>query len=198
MRVVDIKCPACNGSYDGRLTSRFITCEYCGTRYALSAEELTALGFAEGDDILDSEDPDVALGEDDGFEPMDVFARDACAALKKAVRDDYFVSTDKIMRGLSIESGHEVYLIHDDTMFKSGKNGFAITSAGLYCREMGDRKSHFVSWSDFASGEKPEQDDSYIRQGATSVCYFSDNSDVLEDNLVPLYLRLHRHACKVS
>lgn len=199
MQVIAVRCPACGGSYDGRLTSRIVTCEYCGTRFALTEDELVALGLtdANGDGFVD-EDPEVALGEDTSHDPMDVFARETCVTSLKGVEDYYFKSSNKILRGLDIADGHEVYLIHDDTMFNSGKNGFAITSAGLYCREMGDRTAHFVSWDDFAKGGKPELADSYIRQDGMSVCYFSDNSDVLEDKLLPLYLRLYRHACKLA
>ncbi len=194
MQIVVVNCPACGGSYDGRLTSRFVTCEYCGTRFALSEDELNALGFTDADDDgLDDED----LEPDTSSDPMDVFAREACEASLKGVDESLFASSTKIVRGLNIRDGDDIYLIHDDTLFKSGKDGFAITSSGLYCREMGERSAHFVSWSDFAQGGKPELIDSYIRQDGTSICYFSDSNDVRDDVLVPLYRRLYRHACKV-
>ena len=97
-----------------------------------------------------------------------------------------------------IKAGDDVYLIHDDTMFKSGKNGFAITHSGMYCREFGDRTAHFVSWKDLACGEKPELDEySYIRQNGVSLCYFSDDDDLLEGKIFKLYQRLYNHARKV-
>ncbi len=82
-------------------------------------------------------------------------------------------------------------------MFKSGKNGFAITRDGLYCREIIERSSHFISWKDLAEGDELELDDSYIRLDGMSVCYFTDDSDVLKDGLLKLYQKLHNHARKI-
>ena len=89
----------------------------------------------------------------------------------------------------------DIYLIHDDTFFKSGKNGFAITYAGFYCREMSDKKAHFVSWEDFADRIDPELGvDGYIRQDGVSICYFTDDDDVLCNQLISLYRRLYTYA----
>ena len=195
MQIMSINCPACGGVYDGRITSRFIICEYCGTRYSLGADELAALGFTDADGDGYDDEVDIQPNEevDMSTDPMYQFARDACAKFldEHGNHLDSFESTRKILAGLGI-GGVEVYLIHDDTMFKSGKNGFAITSAGIYCREMGDRKAHFVSWDDFVQRKAPELVDSYIRQNGTSVCYFTDNNDC-RDDLLSLYQRLWRH-----
>jgi len=201
MQMITATCPACLGSFGGRVTSRYITCAYCGTRFALGKDELDAMGFVDADgDGFDDNDVDgfdAELEEDTGSDPMYIFARDACAALLEDVDASYFSSSNKIVRGLGITGG-EIYLIHDDTMFKSGKDGFAITSDGIYCREMGEKTAHFVSWEKLASGKALKLDGSYIRQGATSLCYFSDNSDVCEDELFPLFRRLYNHARRVS
>ena len=129
---------------------------------------------------------------DTSTDPMYAYARNLCAAFLASHANDNFESGRKILAGLGI-GGEEVYLIHDDTMFHSGKNGFAITSEGLRCRDFGDRAAHVVSWDAFSRGERPELDDSYVRQGDTTVCYFTDNEDTRED-LYRLYLRLWRHA----
>ena len=48
MEIITTNCPSCGAVYGGNITSRFITCEYCGTRFALSEDEARALGIIEG------------------------------------------------------------------------------------------------------------------------------------------------------
>lgn len=202
MEVVSINCPACGGIYGGRVTNRFIACEYCGTRFALGEKELQALGFRDVDgDGFDDEDyyeDDVLIDEDDGDStPMDDFACDACEAfLDETDEKSEFKSSPKIERGLGLNSGDEIYLIHDDTLFKSGKNGFAITQSGFYCREMFDSNARFISWETFARGGRPEVSDSYISQDETSIVYFTGNEDVRHE-LCDLCVRLWQHAKNV-
>lgn len=192
MEIITTNCPSCGAVYGGNITSRFITCEYCGTRFALSEDEARALGIIEGANpepqlVADPPAPEDAV-------PMYVFARDACEKFLKGVDEDSFESSAKIVRGLGIED-EDIYLIHDDTFFKSGKNGFAITYAGFYCREMSDKKAHFVSWEDFADRIDPELGvDGYIRQDGVSICYFTDDDDVLCNQLISLYRRLYTYA----
>ena len=192
MQVIATNCPSCGASYGGTVTGKYVTCEYCGTRFALSDDELAAMGVAGGDAGRG------AVEIDTGSDPMYVFARDACARFLREADESSFESSAKVLKGLGIQSDDEVYLIHDDTMFKSGKNGFAITREGIYCREMGDRTAHFVSWADFGAASEPEVDDSYIKQGRKSVCYFTDDSDVLEGELFSLYRQLYIHARKMA
>jgi hypothetical protein len=202
MRVVTLNCPACGGEYGGRISSRFITCEYCGTRFGLGKDELEALGFVDvdGDGFDDSHPLPSLAAEDVSDDPMDVFANNACTQfLRKHAGDrDCFKPSRKILAGLGID-GEAVYLIHDDTMFKSGKNGFAVTASGVYCREMGDKQAHFVSWGDLALGTEPQKDEdghSYVRQDGISLCYFSDN-DRCFVGLYTLFVRLWVHAKKM-
>ena len=194
MQTIAISCPACGGTYSGPLTGKFITCEYCGTRYSLSKDEIDALGLADAGDADEVPADDYV---DDSMAPMDEYASERCKAFLKRADQSSFTSSGKILRGLAIPDGSEVYLIHDDTMFKSGKNGFAITRDGLYCREIIERSSHFISWKDLAEGYELELDDSYIRLDGMSVCYFTDDSDVLKDGLLKLYQKLHNHARKI-
>ena len=194
MQTIAISCPACGATFSGPLTGRLITCEYCGTRYSLSKDEFEDLGLADAGDADEAPADDYV---DDGMAPMDEYASERCKAFLKRADQSSFASSGKILRGLTIPDGSEVYLIHDDTMFKTGKNGFAITRDGLYCREIIERSSHFISWKDLAEGDELELDDSYIRLDGMSVCYFTDDSDVLKDGLLKLYQKLHNHARKI-
>lgn len=204
MQMISANCPACGGSYGGRFTSRFVTCEYCGSRFALTQEELEAIGFVDSDgdgyddnDVAPKKDRRANKRDADDGTPMYAYARDECEKFLKRADESDFEETNKVKNGLDIKHGDDIYLIHDDTLFGSGKNGFAITREGIYCREFGDRSSHFVSWDEFAEGGEPELDDSYIRQDGTSLCYFSGDSDMRDNKLFPLFQDLYDHALRV-
>ena len=199
MRTLSAICPACGGVYDGKVTSRFITCEYCGTRFARTKDELEALGFvdADGDGFDDNDAFDGIVDVDESDAPMPEFAREACQAYLNIADKSYFLTSNKIVRGLGIAAGNEIFLIHDDTMFKTGKNGFAITREGMYCRNFGEKTTNFVSWQEFAKGQPLRLDGGYILQGHVSLCYFTDSTAVCESELMPLYRRLYNHARKV-
>ena len=62
---------------------------------------------------------------------------------------DSFTFTDKLRKGLRLPEDADVYLAHDDTFFKNGKNGFAITDRGFYCKELAG-STNFTSWDDLA------------------------------------------------
>lgn len=204
MQIISVNCPSCGGFYGGAFTSRFITCEYCGSRFALSKDELNALGFedADGDGYDDNDDAarakskskkKNAIPADAG--PLYEYARDQCRKfLEKNIADQSkFRSTSKVLQGLDIKSSDDIYIIHDDTLFGSGKNGFAITDNGIYCRELGDGSSHFVSWDDFTQGERPELDGNYVRQEGVSICYLTGD-DALRNGLFSMLKRLWDYA----
>ena len=192
MKVITLHCPSCGGRYDGAIKARFVTCEYCGTQFALDDEEYKSFlsNEAEAQEEFDSTE----YGQSSAS--MADYTRESCAYFLDEYGEDNFESSPKILRGLDIPGDEEVFLIHDDTFFNSGKNGFAITSRGMYCREMGDKKAHFVDWDDFKRRKEPQIDGSYIRSGSKSVAYFTDDSDRV-GNLEDLFLALYYHAQKV-
>ena len=53
---------------------------------------------------------------------------------------------------LKIPDNEEIYLAHDDTLLKSGKNGFALCGQGIYTRELWGTPQ-FVSWEEFINAE---------------------------------------------
>ena len=186
MQLLNVTCPSCGASVINRLNSRRVTCAYCGSQFILDGED--ADGFLKT--VKESPPEDEAL---DGLS-MSAFAARVCEEFLSSSDPDRFKDTPKIRNGLGIGDGETVYLIHDDTVLKSGKNGFAVTSRGLYCRGMFE-PAEFLDWNAFAKTEEPELADSYISCGRRKVCYFTDNKEVLSD-LAVLYERLHRHAGK--
>ena len=65
-------------------------------------------------------------------------------------------------------------------MFKSGKNGFAITQQEPYCRDMGDADTTLTNWDDLAHCKRLKLDGCHIRHEDKLVCYFADNSDMMD------------------
>lgn len=55
---------------------------------------------------------------------------------------------DNIINTLKIPSDDKIYLIHDDSWFKRGIEGFAVTSGGIYSRQARCQEV-FISWKEF-------------------------------------------------
>jgi hypothetical protein len=185
MKLIDMKCPSCCARLNIRAGSKIVRCEYCDSKFAIDDAE-----------ILDIFDSDEAEEEDDATAslPLAEYARKKCQDFLEDRPDakEYFTNTPKIVRGLDIPSGEDVYLIHDDTLFKSGKNGFAITERGIYCRPMGEAVL-FYSWDKFSSMAKPELQDSYVVCKGRRICYFTGSDDMKEE-MLKLFGILYRHA----
>lgn len=61
-------------------------------------------------------------------------------------------SFDALCATLGIPAGEVVYLCHDDSWFKRGKNGFALSERGIYTKPMGGDVV-FMTWKQFANGK---------------------------------------------
>ena len=59
---------------------------------------------------------------------------------------------DALRKYLQIPRGEEVFLIHDDTLFGTGKNGFALAQRGIYRKEIFG-SPELVTWQNFLLGE---------------------------------------------
>ena len=55
---------------------------------------------------------------------------------------------DNIINKLKIPADDKIYLIHDDSWFKRGIEGFAVTSRGIYSRQARCQEV-FISWKEF-------------------------------------------------
>jgi hypothetical protein len=186
MRLLNMTCPACGASIEN-ISGRVAICEYCESRYALEEEEAGA--FAGIDDEADDSDFD---GESSSLSMADYAAKVCADFIEEVGEGGSFRDTNKIRRGLEIRDGEDVYLIHDDTLLKSGKDGFAITDCGLHCRDMAEAPI-FVAWESFAKADSPRQDGSHILSGKKLICYFTDDANLMPD-LLSIYKKLHKHA----
>lgn len=184
MQLLELKCPGCGAVIDQKITSRIVTCQYCGSRFVLDGDEAEA--FIESNDDYHEEE------ERGSSASMADYASEVCEEfLENFDSGDRFKSSSKILDGLGV-GDEDVYLIHDDTLFKSGKNGFAITEDGIYCRDLWE-DAVFYDWAAFAEMEEPHADNGSIKCGDDIVCYFTCDDDVLPA-LKKLYKKLYKHA----
>lgn len=185
MKLIDMKCPSCCARLNIRAGSKIVRCEYCDSKFAIDDAEI--LDIFDDDEIEEEDDATASL-------PIAEYAHKKCQDFLEDRPDvqEYFKSTSKIVRGLEIPGGEDVYLIHDDTLFKSGKNGFAITERGIYCRPMGEA-ALFYTWDKFSNLPKPELQDSYIVSKGRRLGYFTGSEEIREE-VFQLFGNLYRHA----
>lgn len=74
-----------------------------------------------------------------------------CEELKKKLyKAREFEVTDNFKMTMGI-ADEKIYLGHDDSLFKNGKNGYVITNKGIFCREIWSNKTIFTSFTDLAN-----------------------------------------------
>lgn len=112
--------------YKGKMSDQYnkIYSEYTEyTRWKELLEEKAALGLQEICDLFES---------------------------KAGISND--AASEKLKKGLNISNDVFIYFAHDDSVFKNGKNGFAITNQGFFVREM-FKKPVFYSNDSLISAE---------------------------------------------
>ena len=96
-----------------------------------------------------------------------------------------------IISTLKISSSEKIYLIHDDSWFKRGKNGFAITDKGVHIHEVLGTVI-FVSWEEF---QEYEEISGGLRAGKKGKCraiaYITETEDMLQIEM--LLIAIHKY-----
>ena len=104
------------------------------------------------------------------------------------------VSLDQLRLYLKIPPRADVLLAHDDTWLKSGKNGFALASLGIYCREF-FVPPVFTSWDAFIRLDLKYLDrfpyNIYLSDDST-ICYFTADKKFLKSVLLPFWKDLQK------
>lgn len=81
--------------------------------------------------------------ENDIYKKIKWYCRDVVLRVRHKSKNDLkFHVANNLRYHLGIKDSDEVYLGHDDTIFKNGKIGFAITNDGIFSREMFGSKHH--------------------------------------------------------
>ena len=79
----------------------------------------------------------------------------------------------------------DVYLAHDDTLFKTGKNGFAITKSGIYCREFLSSTTVMTTFEELAEASRIYINASNIYADNKVIAYMSISTE--RDALLKLF-----------
>lgn len=187
-----MKCPYCNADIVSR------KCIYCDSDLIdfIKKNGLDLVDYTESEP---EKEPEESVEKIYSLEEILTTLRDMCLKLLQKY-PSYFCAYDtqrtltggtevkkRLIDLLKIPEQEEIFLIHDDTMMHSGKNGFAITDHGFYCRKLWEETT-FISLEDLLSEKiRPEEisiatDASiYIKDPKTSVAYCSGNKELLED-----------------
>lgn len=97
---------------------------------------------------------------------------------------------DNIINILKIPSGDTIYLIHDDSWFKRGKNGFAITDRGVYVKDIGEA-ADFVPWEEFRKCKNIESKSCYVTADGRKIAYITDG-DRLRSQEERLFITIYK------
>ena len=97
----------------------------------------------------------------------------------------------KVRNTLNISDSDKIYLIHDDSWFSRGKNGFAITDKGVYVADFGE-KAEFMSWKEFRECEKVNIQGCCIRFDGKRVAYYT-GGDRVRLQIEALFIAIHKY-----
>ena len=79
----------------------------------------------------------------------------------------------KLMATLQIPEEEILFLCHDDTLFHSGKDGFAVTEKGFYTDLMMEKKVYFTPFEGIAGAEQIYESEYIIYADNTPLMYSS-------------------------
>ena len=79
---------------------------------------------------------------------------------------------------LQIEPGDKIYILHDTSLFRRGKSGFAVTDKGIYVKEPW-QDTQVVYWKDFKKYTKITRGGGAIIADGKAVAHFSGSKEVL-------------------
>ena len=97
---------------------------------------------------------------------------------------------DNIINILKIPSGDTIYLIHDDSWFKRGKNGFAVTDRGVYVKDIGEA-ADFVPWEEFRKCKNIESKSCYVTADGRKIAYIT-GGDRLRSQVERFFITIYK------
>lgn len=193
-----VVCPECGRK---NVSSMAAACPDCGFPIAehfkmLAVQEHaeTVRAMPDGSSMEDGQDGQAGqAGLKEETSPVDRYSeiRRLCDEFLEHAGENAgsFRFTPKLKKGLKIPDDADVYLAHDDTIFHSGKNGFAITSQGIYCRDLME-ETEVTSMEELGSLTELswEEDGShnYILAGEKKLTYYTDGEEEIEYALMAL------------
>ena len=114
-----------------------------------------------------------------------------CELFAKTHGKGRYEASQKLRKHLGLQD--EVYLGYDDTIFQSGKNGFAITESGIYHRDTFLHTDH-ISFEELSDGEKINMLECYIYVDERKLATVSLTTDEEKEDFKGLFERIHMMA----
>ena len=168
-----------------------VVCPECGReRVSINAAACPECGFPIAEHFKNQA---VSSGKQESSDTPDIYSeiKRLCKEFLENIGEDanQFKYTPKLKKGLELPDDAVVYLAHDDTLFHNGKNGFAITNLGIYCRDMmGEtvftsleelRETTDLNWSEPDNYNK-------IEANVKLLTYYSNGVEAVESGIMSL------------
>lgn len=119
--------------------------------------------------------------------------RQMCQELSKKYPKYFKMEREpKLVANLRIPDEEELFLCHDDTLFHSGKDGFAVTEKGFYTDLMMEKKVYFTPFEAIAGAEQIYESEYVIYADNTPLMYSSVGGAEAGEDLVQFVQSVHR------
>lgn len=162
MKKIETTCQVCGGPLGISLDGKTIRCPYCESVFFIDDPDYAKMQVS-----VKKEQAAAARSKENIYDYIDR----SCDEIRDA-EPEAFLDREKIRKGLGV-SDEYVFLIHDDTALGSGKNGFAVTDRGFFCRGLSEEEVEFTSWEKLKTGRRVRVDGYYLMQGERHLAYFS-------------------------
>ena len=162
MKKIETTCQVCGGPLGISLDGKTIRCPYCESVFFIDDPD-----YAKMQASVQRDRKAAVRTKENLYDYLDR----SCDEIRDA-EPEAFLDREKIRKGLGV-SDEYVFLIHDDTALGSGKNGFAVTDRGFFCRGLSEEEVEFTSWEKLKSGRRVKLDGFYLKQGERHLAYFS-------------------------
>lgn len=106
--------------------------------------------------------------------------KSSCELFKLMHNEARFDPTYKLKATLGVLY-EDVYLAHDDTIFNTGKNGFAITENGIYCRGLFESYTSFVSFEELSKADSIDVRDGDVYADGKKLAYITGSDEEKKD-----------------
>ena len=139
----------------------------------------TSNDFQYEEEEIEDEEIDLTYSNEISSDTYDII-KSQCEIYLMLHEETNYDVTYKLKKGLGILY-EEVYLAHDDTLFKNGRNGFAITEEGIYCREFMGEYTNYVTFEELAKAKRIYIDGSNIYADDELIAYLSGSNSEKND-----------------
>lgn len=183
-----LKCPSCGAHLDVDETEKFLTCEYCDSKFPNQYYDPDAYYEKEDEEMTDEDIADICTDYvvELGFEmeaenfSSSVFGNPLDGGEKYS----------KALKNFKIQRDEEdVYFVYDSTVFGGGERGFAFCTTGIYYvddKEIFGGTARFMTWHEFLDNDVTFEDGNLFF-GENAEFIVGDSGDDIVDYLMEIH-----------